>query len=139
MLEYLRIQKTGHSTELSLVYWRTKMKLLQLLKTEHNMLKLDVKKAPEISAVFGMQWLLKTLNWPCFSTLVKAERLGQELKENQIWTKGPPYRCEIDNGDWRLKINESGKRDGSKDWYLNLFENKIKYWRISILKLKIYS
>jgi len=31
------------------------MKLLQLLKTEHNMLKLDVKKAPEISAVFGMQ------------------------------------------------------------------------------------
>merc|ERR1712062_924175 len=48
-------------------------------------------------------------------TLVKAERFGKELKENQIWTEGTRYRGEIDNGEWRLKINESGKRDKSKD------------------------
>jgi len=68
-------------------------------------------------------------------TLVKAERLGQELKENHVQredqeymilpgirtTYGPPnmrwdgpygpYRCEIGNGDWRLKVNDSLSND----------------------------
>jgi hypothetical protein len=61
-------------------------------------------------------------------TLVKAERLGKELKENQIWRKGPPYRCEIDNGDWRLKINESGKRDGSKDLQVCTSRKNAEEW-----------
>ena len=139
VVEYFRIQKTGHSTELSLIYWRMKTKLSQLLKTEHSMLKLIVKKESEISAVFGMQWLLKTFTWTYFSTLAKAERLAQELKENQVRRKDKEYmilsgmRCEIGNGDWRLKINDSLSNDTisiarrkSKDWYFDRMNFKIR-------------
>ena len=142
VVEYFRIQKTGHSTELSLIYWRMKTKLSQLLKTEHSMLKLIVKKESEISAVFGMQWLLKTFTWTYFSTLAKAERLAQELKEIQVRRKDKEYmilgwkgqyRCEIGNGDWRLKINDSLSnntlsiaRRNSKDWYFDRMNFKFR-------------
>ena len=104
-----------------------------------------------------MQWLLKTLNWPCFSTLIKAERLGQELKEKHVRNKGRklyeyeilygmisderhgwrcrhPYRCEIGNGDWKLKINDT-LSNGTinmrniptlKDWYFDRTNFKIR-------------